>query len=177
MNTYDPHTFGNEPRRGVSGGVVALIACVSLGLGCLGGFVIGAGKAVTGVLQEVFDTNAGFDVSWSSPRVTVGDEFDVTVTVTDMLQRQRVVSDIDFEGALVDAVEIISVDPSPIETNADSEYVEQVFQRQLAPGGTITFTFRLKAIAAGEHLGYVYVYDHDYDLVSIPVSIQVDEGQ
>jgi hypothetical protein len=177
MSTFDPHTFGNEPRRGVSVGVVIFIAVGALGLGCLGGFVIGAGKTMSGLLQSAIETNANFDVSWQSPPVSVGEEFDVTVSVTDLLQRQRVIADIDFEGAFLDAVEILSIDPAPSQSTSDVEYVEHVFQHQLAPGATAQFTFRMKALAAGEHQGYVTVYDHDYDFISIPVTIQVDESR
>lgn len=158
---------------------VLLIVLGCLGVGCVGGFAIGfftggaagaaAGTAAgtaAGVLGSRSHTAGSASVEANATAqitapasVTVGDEFDVRITITNTASTTRAIGNIDFYTSYLDHFSIMSTDAA-LTTSPDTPHTWQTFNtsKMLVPNGTLTFTWRLRAVKPGTAEGDIDVY-------------------
>jgi len=103
-------------------------------------------------------------------RARVGEQVSLVVRITNSLDRPRTLTSTDLDEALVKGLEVVSVEPVPIEKSDAAVLGTWVFshQRPIGPGETVTVTFALRAAMAGTFSGNVTVYvdgDHFHWLV------------
>lgn len=147
---------GHEPKRGSL--VAPMIAGAALfAAGCGGGLFLGwTGAVMSGQSSsfEDFDFDpAPATMTLSAPEtVTVGEPFDLVITITETGNAPLTLATIDFETTLTQAFEVVNIDPptrhiEPVD-EADYSYTEYIFNRQLPALGSQMYTFRLRALSS-----------------------------
>ena len=133
--------------------LIVLAVLGALALTCLGALVVG------GIwLGAKVGPPPGIVTSVTMPEtVTEGESFDIVISVTNQLDRSRVIKDIDFYDPLLDGVRVVSVDP--VYDTFDPSFGMATYTMELAvgPGETVEVTFSAEAETYGLYAGDIDV--------------------
>jgi len=161
----------NTGTKVVVGIAVALIV---LGITCVGGiFSLG--------LWMVNHVPEGIVLDFEYPDdVVVGDEFDVTMTIENLLDERRTLVDVDFYNSILDGVSITSIIPNP--SVDDGAYVlgsrTISFNRTIPAEGEIVLVFTMIAEEAGYFTGDVNLsIDGVLSIHTTSQTIVIDESE
>ena len=118
----------------------------------------------------------GIAVSITQPqRVTVGDDFDITIVIHNSLDKERTLKDIDFWDPLLEGVTVKSVDVVYESYDPDYGIVTYTFNQPIAPLRSMTITFTLTADKPGTYTGDLDVaVDHMLSITTNPTTIIID---
>ena len=95
-----------------------------------------------------------FQVQIESPeQVTLGEEFDLVVNVTNASESDLTLGSIDVYESLLDGFELISVSPTPSETSHFIGMHTSYFSKKLEAQESFTATYSLKAKEEGLWIG------------------------
>ncbi|GEM_PF-2644090 len=167
---------GNSPEQRGSWIAPMIVGATIFATGCGGGLIAGwfAGVANSfgSELFDALDTPFEATVAVEAPRsVARGEDFDVTITITDLSGANRTVHDIDFDDALAETVRVVAIDPPPASIYSGEFYREHTFDRQLLANQSTTFTFTLQATGADPVEGEITVYLDSYSSETHPIFV------
>ena len=150
-----------------------VVAVIALGITCVGG-IVAFGVWATGQVPE------GIILSFEYPDdVVVGDEFDVTITIENLLEESRTLTDLDFYNPVLDGVSIVSFDPVPVSDDGASILGSRTisFNRPIPAEGEIILVVTMTAQEAGFFTGDVDVsIDGILSIYSTTQTIIIDEA-
>jgi hypothetical protein len=131
----------------------AVIAVVALGITCVGG-IFAFGIWIANNVPE------GIVLNFDYPDdVVVGDEFDVTITVQNLLDTSRTLTDLDFYEPVLDGVSIVSFDPQPATDESMNVFGSRTvsFNRMIPAQSELVLVVTMTADEAGYFTGDVDV--------------------
>ena len=133
--------------------LIVLAVLGALALTCVGALVVGGVwvSAKVGPPPGIVTTITMPD------SVAEGETFEIVVSVTNELDRTRVIKDIDFYDPLLDGVRVVSVDP--VYDTFDPSFGMSTFTMELAvgPGETVEIIFSAEAETYGLYAGDIDV--------------------
>lgn len=133
--------------------LITLAVLGALALTCVGASLIGGLwiSAKSGPPEGIVTTVTIPD------SVTVGESFEIVVTISNSLNRARTIKDIDFYDPLLEGVRVVSVDP--MYNSFDPSFGMSTFtmEHELPAGASIDVTFVLEARTHGLYGGDVDV--------------------
>jgi hypothetical protein len=159
--------------------LIVVLALVMLALGFGIGFV--AGAASSGKIAEALETVSkppeGITVTVNAPpAVKVGQPFDLVITITNALDKQRTLGDVDLETGLVTGMTIDKVTPAPQNTSTMVGYHVHTMNATVPAKGQSTVTFTITPKTAGTYTGTVDVYvDTNFSFITMGATIVVEE--
>lgn len=154
----------NRTMMWIAGGCLALILCgVAVAALAFGGlFWIGSRSPDNAAVQ----VNAPINVS-------VGDDVEVRITVSNTTDTSLEVSSIDFSMNFLDGFNVYQVDPPYSESSqyealgGGETFQSYYFHRSVGPGETLTLVFSAQAVTPGDFSGNIDVcIDSDFNCVS-----------
>ena len=152
--------------------VGVVVAAVVLAVTCVGGiFAL--------MLYIVNNVPEGIVLDFDYPNdVVVGEEFDVTITIENVLDESRILMGIDFYGQIFDGVSVLSFDPSPTRDDGDAIFGSRtvLFNRLIPAEGEIVIVVTMTAQEAGSYTGDVDItIDNVLSLYSTSQTIVINE--
>jgi|GEM_PF-3530845 len=127
------------------------VALVVLGITCVGG-IVGLG------LWMVNNVPEGIVLDFDYPdNVAVGDEFEITMTIENLLDKPRSLVDVDFYSSVLDGVSIESTSPIPVADSGGYVLGSRTlsFNQTIPAEGEIVIIFTMTALEAGYFTGDV----------------------
>ncbi|MBC7770980.1 MAG: hypothetical protein H7210_00660 [Pyrinomonadaceae bacterium] len=106
-------------------------------------------------------TPEGITATASAPSTCrVGEKFVIEVTITNALDKERVLSSTDLEKGLAAGFKVESVDPKPesVPTGPLLNMWVYSMKQVIPPSGTVVVRFHCRCVQAGEFNGNVAVY-------------------
>lgn len=159
--------------------VLIALACLVVGFvaGGVAGFFIGVVSAGRlGAQSGPPGSLQGVGITVSAPdSVKVGETFTLTIAVTDTLNKQRLIHDIDILSQYLAGATIESIDPAPASRSEIFDYAVHTMKAPISPGQTRTVTFTLRATKPGTFVGVVDVYvDSDFASETHPIFTTIE---
>jgi len=148
------------------------IAIVALGVTCVGG-TLAFGFWVAAQVPE------GITLQLDYPdNVVVGDKFDVTITIQNLLDQPRTLVDLDFYNPILDGVSIVSASPKPSADDEDSVFGMRTmsYNSPIPAEGQLVIILTMTAEEAGHFSGDVDVsIDKLLSIYSTTQTIVIEE--
>ena len=130
-----------------------IVGAALFAAGCLGGGVAGWFAGVATNLGNAFAYDPepfDADISIRAPdTVTVGETFDIVVTVTDTGNRQRTLDYVDWQGPMVERLDALSIVPTPDYIDTSGSLREHGYSTTVPASGAATVTFTVRADQPG----------------------------
>ena len=142
-------------------GVMFLLGCLLIG-GCTAWFLLQDSPVPGGSISAPVE-------------VAVGDEFEMTVTVTNPNDATVTLDSIDIYYSFLDGFQVVSVSPSPGDTT-DFEMLDfrsWDFGNTIAPGDELDIVYKLRAIQPGHYSGDVDICNPAQDFTTVLADIVV----
>ena len=187
MHQYAPgdDTLNTSRSSGATAGSWVgpmIVGAVIFATGCGSGVLVGwfgamangvgsaLGSAITAAMGPVDATLA----VQSPDTVTLGEPFDVIVTITDTRQAPRIIETLDFNGYLAQAASFEAIAPKEDSQYNDGYWQEYTLSDPLAASASATYTVTLTIDTAGTYNGTIDVYMDQFATVSQPITITAE---
>jgi hypothetical protein len=153
-------------RTGVAVFLIVIALIIGLVVGGIGGFVAGSAAMISAAAAGQPPEGVSLNVVAPS-QATVGQAFTVKVTITNASANPVQVRDIDVGEEYLAGIMVESVDPKPASSSVAMGYHTNTMNQTVPVNGSLTVTFNMKALSAGDHMGDIDVYlDSDFTFVS-----------
>ena len=191
MNPYDdsnapptapsPHVAAPAAtRQGVPMWGVLVLCGVLFSAGALAGGVVGYTIGTFGWFFTPYSSysSTSLVISHDAPAsVNVGEQFEVNVEVFNAGTGVETLETLDFHDHVVEAFQLVSMQPSAIASSVDFGWAEYTFNTPIQPGQSITIVVTLEALRPGSFSGAIESWDSNFDVASADVWIDVIQSQ
>ncbi len=89
---------------------------------------------------------------------SVGDTFEITVTVRNLLERERKLGNIDFKSGYLKGFAVESVTPTPADSSKSVGYYLYEMRQVIPASGTLEVRFNCRAVNEGDFEGEICVH-------------------
>ncbi len=153
------------------GGIAAaVLLCL-----CVGVFILGAGVTFFGLTSSEEPQDVSVDISAPS-QATVGQSFDLLITIDNFAGRSRELNSIDVDADLLEGLRVTGTTPPADSHDTFGFFDSYFFYTSLPANGTAEVTLHLQAQAEGTYTGWVDTcIDDEASCVRRTISIAISK--